>query len=68
MMKADAFHRRYSNYSRTVVDAFDKVAADAFETMIAALYYDCGLQAVRDWVSCTLKPIIRTARQAYDDL
>lgn len=64
MKKAGVVHKRYRSYYRSR----DKVAADAFETLIAAYYFERGLQAVCDWVSSTLGPLIRAARKAYGDL
>lgn len=64
MEKAGVFQKADTRYHRTR----DKVAADAFETLIAIYYFEHGLQAVCDWVSSTLGPLIRVARKAYGDL
>jgi dsRNA-specific ribonuclease len=68
MLKVGAFEKRLTEQPRAKADAFDKVAADAFETLIAAYYFEQGFRAVCDWVSDTLQPLIIVARKAYDEL
>ena len=57
------------------VGAFDrcptgrtKVAADAFETVIAAYYMESGFDALCTWVADMLKPLIAVAEKASVDL
>lgn len=64
MLKVGAFEQRPHIQPK----AFDKVAADAFETLIAAYYFEQGFQAVCAWVSEALGPLILVARSAYDQL
>jgi dsRNA-specific ribonuclease len=69
MLKVGAFKKRTTSSQYNVsVDSSDKVAADAFETLIAAYYFERGFQAVCAWVSVTLEPLIVVARKAYDEL
>lgn len=49
-------------------DAFDKVAADAFETLMAAYYLENGFVALCTWVSTALGPLIIIAGKASDEL
>jgi len=67
MLKIGAF-KRPGAHTRAFANAFDKVAADAFETLMAAYYFEQGFQAVCTWVSNTLNPLIIVARKAYDEL
>jgi dsRNA-specific ribonuclease len=67
MLKVGAFVRP-RHQPKASADAFDKIAADAFETLIAAYHFEQGFQAVCTWVSVTLKPLIIVARKAYDEL
>lgn len=70
MLKVGAFSKRPTQYGAAaiLIDAFDKVAADAFETLISAYHFEKGFQAVCTWVSVTLGPLITVARNAYGDL
>jgi dsRNA-specific ribonuclease len=45
-----------------------KVAADAFEVVIAAYHIERGFEAVRVWVADMLKPLIDVAAKASVDL
>jgi dsRNA-specific ribonuclease len=67
MLKVGAFEKK-STQQPGASNAFNKVAADAFETLIAAYYFEQGFQAVCAWVSDALKPLIIVARNAYDEL
>jgi dsRNA-specific ribonuclease len=46
----------------------NKIAADAFETLIAVYYMESGFDALRIWVADMLKPLIAVAEKASVDL
>lgn len=52
----------------TAAPGKSKVAADAFETLIAAYYFENGFNALCTWVASILKPLIVVAQKAYTDL
>lgn len=45
-----------------------KVAADAFETLVAAYYFENGFTALCTWVASILQPLIAVAQKAYTEL
>lgn len=45
-----------------------KIAADAMEMAIGALYVEKGFPAVRQWISRTFDPLITNAAKTYDDV
>lgn len=70
MLKVGAFTTRRPHRwkATTRIIGFDKVAADAFETLISAYYYEKGFHAVCTWVSEALGPMIMAAWDAYGEL
>jgi dsRNA-specific ribonuclease len=45
--------------------AGEKVAADSFETLVAALYLEQGFSALCRWVHCQYLPLISVARDVF---
>lgn len=67
MIKVGAFSKRPTQEGAAATEAFDQVAADAFETLISAYQYEKGFPAVVTWVTEALGPIINAARDAYGE-
>lgn len=44
-----------------------KRVADAFETLVAAFFFDKGFDALCAWVSDALGPLLIAAKKAFDD-
>lgn len=44
-----------------------KAAADAFETLVAAFYFERGFHALREWAGDVLGPLFDVTQQAYND-
>lgn len=43
------------------------MAADAFEAMVAAYYFEKGFGALCTWVADILKPLLNVAKKAHTD-
>lgn len=61
MVKAGAFELPSQSHST-------KIAADSFEVIVAALYFERGFADVCTWVQEQYGPLIAAARKSYDEL
>jgi hypothetical protein len=46
----------------------NKAAADAFETIIAAIHKERGMQVLREWLKAAYWPLLRAAKEEYTSL